>query len=154
MARLAGSPASSSSSGTGGRAYAAGTVAIYNERRLRNTDYKGGTLEATIKQQQSIVDGLGEQLETIAKETPISAMGMSEKYYKVLRQYQQERKKLNDFLDKKSEAERSKRRTLQSTEKKRFVNSFGEAAKREITSSTYKRAMRRQEKEILRFLWK
>lgn len=153
MARLAGSPASSSSSGTGGRAYAAGTVAIYKERRLRNTDYKGGTLEAAIKQQQSIVDGLGKQLETIAREKPISVLGMPEKYYKVLRQYQQERKKLNDFFDKKSETER-KRRTLQSTEKKRFVNSFGEATKREITTSTYKRAMRRQEKEILRFLGK
>lgn len=32
----------------------------------------------------------------------------------------------------------------------KFVNSFGEATKRNITSSTYERAMKRTEKDVLR----
>lgn len=103
--------------------------------------------------QQSTVGSLEKRLETLARQNPIAALGMPEEYYKVLRQCQQEKKKLNDLLNKRGGTE-SKKRHSSPPDKKKFVNSFGEATDREITSSAYQQAMKRQEKEILQFLGK
>lgn len=110
-------------------------------------------ITSAIKQQQSVVDSLGQQLKKIARQNPIAALGMPEEYYKVLRQYQQAKKTLNELMNKRSKIENEKR-VSSPTSKKKFINSFGEATERKITSSAYERAMKRQEKEILQFLGK
>lgn len=63
-------------------------------------------------------------------------------YYKVKNQFNRAREKYNRELDKK---------TVKSTSQqgsKTFVNSFGEATKRNITSQTYERQQKSLEKEI------
>lgn len=47
----------------------------------------------------------------------------------------------------KREAERKKESAASVKSKKTFINSFGEATKREITSATYERARRRRERQ-------
>ena len=71
----------------------------------------------------------------------------AKQYYKVQRQFNDARNKYNEQLDKKVRMERSK--SEQSGTKSTFVNSFGEATQREITSLAYKRQQRRLGKEIL-----
>ena len=57
---------------------------------------------------------------------------------------------LRDKRQKLEDEERKKRKSSSSNNSKTFVNSYGEATKREITTSTYKRAMKRQNKNVLR----
>lgn len=95
--------------------------------------------------QQTTVASLEKRLETLARENPIAGMGMPEEYFETLRQYQHEKAKLNELLNKK--AENKRRKAL-------FVNSFGEATNREITSLAYQRTMKRQKRQILQFLGK
>ena len=102
--------------------------------------------------QQTTVESLEKRMETLARENPIAGMGMPEEYFETLRQYQHEKAKLNELLNKK--AENKRRKAFAAQDNKKFVNSFGEATNREITSLAYQRTMKRKEKEILQFLGK
>lgn len=70
-----------------------------------------------------------------------------EEYYKVLKSFQSKRAELNTLLD-----EERKNKKDEPEQEKTFVNSYGEATKREITNSTYKRSQKRLERDVLRNL--
>jgi len=70
-------------------------------------------------------------------------------------QYYNERNKLTDLRKKQEELRNNVVKQSRKNNKKKtktFVNSYGEATNREITSTTYKRAMARQEKRVRRNL--
>lgn len=69
---------------------------------------------------------------------------LPKEYYDVQREMNSKRNELNKALDEMAKTRKSQ--TVQ--ERKTFVNGFGEATRREITSSTYKRAQKRLQKEI------
>lgn len=69
---------------------------------------------------------------------------LPKEYYDVQREMNTKRNALNKALDEMAKARKGQ--TVQ--ERKTFVNGFGEATRREITSSTYKRAQKRLQKEI------
>ena len=58
--------------------------------------------------------------------------------------------KKNNKHKKEEKNEMAKRKKPDEKKQKTFVNSFGEATTREITSASYTRAQRRMEKDILR----
>ena len=71
-----------------------------------------------------------------------------EKWYSLQKQANSLRDKIS-----KEESKMTKSPTNNKS-KKTFVNSYGEATKREITTSTYKRQQKRQSREIMRRLGK
>lgn len=70
-----------------------------------------------------------------------------EEYYKYREKYTNLNNEYNNKLN-----ELSKKNKEENKTSKTFVNSYGEATKREITSSTYKRNQKRIEKQIANFL--
>ena len=70
---------------------------------------------------------------------------LAEEYYSVLRLMNEKRNELNVLLN-------NQPREAKLEVKKTFVNSFGEATKREITCSTYERQQKKQQKEIEKFI--
>ena len=76
---------------------------------------------------------------------PGASAADSRTYRSAQREYQKlqgDRAKIIDEMAKKRPKEKARPKT--------FVNSFGEATTREITSAAYKRAQRRMERDILR----
>ena len=59
---------------------------------------------------------------------------------------------LRDTIAKREEEERKKRTSKNDNASKTFVNSYGEATNREITSSTYRRQQKRMERAVRRNL--
>lgn len=85
----------------------------------------------------------------ISREVGIVGMGMPDEYYlaqKKLVEFQNREAVLNSEIAKRKAAEPVP------VPKKTFVNSFGEATKREITTASYKRALKREEKAVRRNL--
>lgn len=73
-----------------------------------------------------------------------------QEYYRYLKEWREARKKYNAELDRIAALEKS---TEQNTpETKKFINGYGEATDREITSSTYNRAQKRLSKQIYNFV--
>ena len=70
-----------------------------------------------------------------------------EEYYNYKKQYTNLQNEYNKKLD-----ELSKKNKEENKTSKTFVNSYGEATKREITSSTYKKSQKRIEKQIANLL--
>lgn len=109
--------------------------------------------ETTSKELRDRLESIGKKLEILAKKRSYSGSEDDEKnsneYYKVQKQYNEARSALNAQLDKEA-AERKKRPAPQN--EKTFVNSFGEATKRDITNSTYRRQQKQQQKEIERLI--
>ena len=70
-----------------------------------------------------------------------------QQWLKAQAQFNKLREKKQIILDKETSA---RRRKDKNNRQEAFVNSYGEATKREITTSTYKRAMKRQNKNVLR----
>lgn len=68
----------------------------------------------------------------------------SDYYYDLKRQYESLRKQLNNAYDEMPKQEQIVSET--------FVNGYGEATKREITSASYKRSQKRLEKQLLSFV--
>ena len=69
----------------------------------------------------------------------------STEYYSVKREFEELRKQINILLDKEVN-------NKVEDNKKIFVNSFGEATKREITNVTYTRNQKRLSKNMLEYL--
>lgn len=82
---------------------------------------------------------------SFSRENPDGDSKIQQQYFKVQKEYNKLRDKINDEEDK-----RRKSTTTQTT--RTFINSFGEATTRNITSSTYERAKRRNEKAVRRNL--
>ena len=104
-----------------------------------------GTLKAQEKKLDAQIDKLKKKLADYASKNP--AWNMPSGYYDVQRKRQALESKRRTLTDRIVAA--SKNTTVEKTSGKTFVNSFGEATKREITTSTYKNNQAKLSKEIM-----
>lgn len=74
---------------------------------------------------------------------------MPKEYYKLIKERQYLEAELRPLWNEQSRLRREILKNNICEQKKNFVNSFGEATKREITSITYQRAQKRMEQAIL-----
>ena len=105
-------------------------------------------LKAQEKKLDLQIDSLNKKLANYASKNP--AWNMPSGYYDVQRKKQALETKRRSLTNKIVTA--SKGTSDAKTNGKTFVNSFGEATKREITSLSYKRSQSRSDKEIMSFL--
>ena len=99
-----------------------------------------------IKAMQQKFDQLGQKMSEMAQyATPGSNYDDSKasKYYELKRQHNDLRSKINAKKD-----EEAKKRPKSKPEHRTFINGYGEATRRDITSATYERAQRRLNREI------
>lgn len=75
---------------------------------------------------------------------------MPKEYYVLLKQRQDLEEELRVLFNKKSKINRESMTEKQTT--KTFVNSFGEATKRYITTSTYENSCKKMQREIFRLI--
>lgn len=107
-----------------------------------------GALKAQEKSVNSQIDKLNKRLADYASKNP--AWNMPSGYYNAQRKKQALESKRRTLTDKIATA--SKNVSAEKTSGKAFVNSFGEATKREITTSTYKSSQAKLSKEIMGFV--
>lgn len=107
-----------------------------------------GALKAQEKSLNSQIDKLNKRLADYASKNP--AWNMPSGYYDVQRKKQALESKKRSITSKIVTASRNG--TAEKTNGKTFVNSFGEATKREITTSTYKSSQVKLSKEIMGFV--
>ena len=107
-----------------------------------------GTLKEREKSLNSQIDKLNKRLADYASKNP--AWNMPSGYYDVQRKKQALESKRRSTTNKIVTASRNV--TAEKTNGKTFVNSFGEATKREITTSTYKSSQAKLSKEIMGFV--
>lgn len=105
-------------------------------------------LKAQEKKLDLQIDSLNKKLANYASKNP--AWNMPSGYYDVQRKKQALETKRRSLTNKIVTA--SKGTSDAKTSGKTFVNSFGEATKREITTSTYKNGQAKLSKEILGFV--
>lgn len=107
-----------------------------------------GSLKEREKSLNSQIDKLNKRLADYASKNP--AWNMPSGYYDVQRKKQALESKKRSITSKIMTASRNV--TAEKTNGKTFVNSFGEATKREITTSTYKSSQAKLSKEIMGFV--
>lgn len=107
-----------------------------------------GALKAQEKSLDSQIEKLKKKLADYASKNP--AWNMPIGYYDVQRKKQALESKRRSITNKIVTASRNV--TAEKTNGKTFVNSFGEATKREITTSTYKRSQARLSEEMMGFV--
>jgi hypothetical protein len=107
-----------------------------------------GALKEKEKSLNSQIDKLNKRLADYASKNP--AWNMPSGYYDVQRKKQALESKKRSITNKIVTASRNV--TAEKTKGKTFVNSFGEATKREITTSTYKSSQAKLSKEIMGFV--
>lgn len=107
------------------------------------------SLDAQARSLKARMDALQGTMKEYAQFTMQGGSGYdvkkAEKYYSTQKKFNATRVQYNKVLNKQAEQRRKA-----TSQQKAFVNSYGEATKREITNTTYKRAMKRQEKAVLR----
>lgn len=106
---------------------------------------KIATIESEIKK-------LNTQLEEICKYRDIRTTEMPQEYYRVLKEKQKLESELRPLLKEHAmlrQEKEHKEEEENNSNSKIFVNSFGEATKREIESLTYRRQQKRLEQTIL-----
>ena len=93
------------------------------------------------------IKAIKEAMNTYVKEKDYNTPSMTEGYYRARTTLSELQRRNTDLT-----VEIGKRRTAEKKIDipKTFVNSFGEATKREITSASYKRTLKREERAILR----
>lgn len=101
-------------------------------------------LNEKIMELETQVNKLNKQMEEICKYNLPTEM--PEQYYVLLRKRQSIEAELRPLRNERSRL----RREAQNDSSSAFVNSYGEATKREITSATYQRSLNRIEKAVLR----
>lgn len=106
------------------------------------------SLKEKEKRLDSQIDKLNKRLADYASKNP--AWNMPSGYYDVQRKKQALESKKRSITSKIVTASRNV--TAEKTNGKTFVNSFGEATKREITTSTYKSSQAKLSKEIMGFV--
>ncbi|MCD7886222.1 MAG: hypothetical protein LUG44_01175 [Clostridiales bacterium] len=113
--------------------------------------------KATLTSLRSDIDTIGQQMSELAKyatpsgaaiaqrngETAVQVEKKANAYYKAQQEYNEIRQEYNRLRD-----TQMQQRNNQSSGAHTFVNSYGEATKREITSSTYNRAQKKLERRI------
>ena len=101
---------------------------------------------ATITRLESKIEGYKKKLADMTSK--YNTWELPKEYYRTQRQRQNAEEKLRNL---RAKAPTTPANSVKS-DGKTFVNSFGEATKREITSSTYERARKRQQREVESFL--
>ena len=111
----------------------------------------GGASEGgSIKSLEAQKKALGDKMAELVRQTDKDGQMTSE----ARKEYYATKSKRDDVVQKLSEAykadaeARSKQAKSEPAEKKTFVNGYGEATSREITSSTYERAQKRLMKSV------
>lgn len=107
-----------------------------------------GALKEKEKSLNSQIDKLNKRLADYASKNP--AWNMPSGYYDIQRKKQALESKKRSITNKIVTASRNV--TAEKTNGKTFVNSFGEATKREITTLTYKSSQAKLSKEIMGFV--
>ena len=107
-------------------------------------------LETTINKYQKDVDRLTGRMVELTKE--YRTWELPKEYRDVAREMQDKRNVLNKALNERARRRRNSALKEKKPENKTFVNSFGEATHREITTASYKRAQKRIERDVLRNL--
>ena len=102
------------------------------------------TSEERVKVLEKKIDDIKEKLATIVSENG-SAMGLPDKYYDLQKQRDSLERERSKELGKITQ---NRKPTYETKEHHTFVNGWGEATTREITSLSYKRAQARLDKII------
>lgn len=114
----------------------------------------GASAGGSIKSLEAQKKALGDKMASLVRQTDKDGQMTRE----ARKEYYATKSKRDDVVQKlskayKADAEaRSKQAKSESAEKKTFVNGYGEATSREITSTTYERIQARQSREIFRRL--
>ena len=114
----------------------------------------GASAGGSIKSLEAQKKALGDKMASLVRQTDKDGQMTSE----ARKEYYATKSKRDDVVQKlskayKADAEaRSKQAKSEPAEKKTFVNGYGEATDREITSTTYERIQARQSREIFRRL--
>lgn len=114
----------------------------------------GQNLNKAINAQEKKVNTLSDKVAELSRYALPSYTGAdknkkSAEYYKALRSFNTERSKLNDLKRKKTEIEREK---VKSQSSENYVNGYGEATERDITSSIWEREKKRRKKAVDSFM--
>ena len=110
----------------------------------------GASAGGSIKSLEAQKKALGDKMASLVRQTDKDGQMTSE----ARKEYYDTKSKRDDVVQKlskayKADAEaRSKQAKSEPVEKKTFVNGYGEATHREITSSTYERAQKRLTKSV------
>ncbi|MGL6201613.1 MAG: hypothetical protein ACRC3H_22075 [Lachnospiraceae bacterium] len=107
-------------------------------------------LEKEIEKQREINISLYGSIPSPSREDP-----QGKKAEPILKQWREGSRKIKELIDKQNKLRDTRRKLTPppaGREYKTFVNGFGEATTREITSLTYERAQKRLDKEILSFM--
>nr|DAV17712.1 MAG TPA: hypothetical protein [Caudoviricetes sp.] len=110
----------------------------------------GASAGGSIKSLEAQKKALGDRMASLVRQTDKDGQMTSE----ARKEYYATKSKRDDVVQKlskayKADAEaRSKQAKSEPVEKKTFVNGYGEATHREITSSTYERAQKRSMKSV------
>lgn len=108
-----------------------------------------GSIDSQISSIDKQIDKLGVKMATFFRSATADHGGFNhserQQYNKMLEKTRSLKKQRSNLYDKKAKAQQSS-----SSGKTTFVNSYGEATRRYITSGTYERAQKRQSKSVLR----
>lgn len=110
----------------------------------------GASAGGSIKSLEAQKKALGDRMASLVRQTDKDGQMTSE----ARKEYYATKSKRDDVVQKLSKAykanaeARSKQAKSEPVEKKTFVNGYGEATHREITSSTYERAQKRSMKSV------
>lgn len=125
------------------------------ERQAKGIEERIGDLEAQVKSVEKRMDAVAKDLEVAWREyeghdigAPWGSPEGERKYFDAIAArdaLSAERIKLLDQLD--AEREKLRRTKVESGSERTFVNSYGEATRRYITTDSYERAQRRMERE-------
>lgn len=117
----------------------------------RGASSSGASLSRRINGLQKQFNSLGNRMENLVRQfNPRGGDShIRDEYYRVQKKYNEVRRKINAAQDERAKIQRKRE---EKTNKRTFVNSYGEATNRYITSTTYERAVRRRERDVLNFL--
>lgn len=96
------------------------------------------------------IEALKNQMKKIYDNRDIKTTVMPKEYYRLLKERQHLEAELRPLWNEQSRLRREMRKNSISTQEKTFVNSYGEATKREITSVAYQMAQKRMKQAVLR----
>lgn len=128
----------------GGRG--SGSMSAVREAKGRAASVRAKSDEQSLEQMGRIMQKTARDHVAYMQGVPGASKFKSDAYTAVLPQYQ----KLRSRVEQRRVAQAAKAVKKQDRPPKTFVNSFGEATTKEITSAAYKRAQNRLDKAVLR----
>lgn len=117
-------------------------------------NYSETTLNSRVKDVEKEMNAVGDKMALYARYTAAGGANYDaekeKEYYRLKNQYEDLRKLQRQYLDRLSEIRKAKEKPEKTH--KPFVNSYGEATKRDITSQSYNRQQQKRQKEIMSFI--